>query len=291
MKAGGIVVTGASGIVGRAVLAALRGSGESVAPVVHGRTEDPDAIGLDLARAESDLVEHISAPEAVVHLAAAVPHAARHGDTELAADTTRRIDETVHRACSIWGCPAIYASTCGLYDRRDPRIKDETAPVSGASPYFRAKLDGERLMSGLPATCVMRISAPVGPGLRRGVVLAKFIERARAGQPIEVWGSGRREQDFVAAEDIAAFVKLALSRRARGVFNVASGSPVTMRALAEAVVEAVGRGSVQSSGADDPLDGETARYSIDHAAQALGWHPRVPLRAAIETIAHGAFPA
>jgi UDP-glucose 4-epimerase len=291
VKAGGIVVTGASGIVGRTVLAALRRRGEDVVPVVHGRTTDPDAIGLDLAKADSDLTDHVSAPEAVVHLAAAVPHAAHHGDTEAAADTTRRIDETVHRACGRWGCPTIYASTCGLYDRRDPRIKDEAAPVVATSPYFRAKLDGERLMSDLPGACVMRISAPVGPGLRRGVVLAKFIERARAGEPIEIWGSGCREQDFIAAEDVAAFVTVALSSHAQGVFNIASGSPVTMRALAEAVVDAIGRGSVQSSDAEDPLDGETARYSIDRAAQALGWHPRIPLRAAIETIADGAFPA
>src|SRR6185369_6829513 len=78
MKAGGIVVTGASGIVGRAVLAALRGHGNGVVPVVHGRTADPDAIALDLA--ESDLTDHVQAPDAVVHLAAAVPHAAVHGD-------------------------------------------------------------------------------------------------------------------------------------------------------------------------------------------------------------------
>jgi UDP-glucose 4-epimerase len=289
MKAGGIVVTGASGIVGRAVLAALRGHGNGVVPVVHGRTADPDAIALDLA--ESDLTDHVQAPDAVVHLAAAVPHAAVHGDTDVAADKTRRIDATVHRACGRWGCPVIYASTCGLYDRRDPRIKDEAAPVAATSPYFRAKLESERLMSDLPGACVMRLSAPVGPGLRRGVVLAKFIERARAGQPIQVWGSGRREQDFIAAEDVAAFVALALSKRAHGIFNVASGEPVTMRALAETVVEAIGRGSVQSSDNADPLDGETARYCIAHAAQALGWQPRIPLRVAIETIADGAFPA
>lgn len=291
MRNGPIVVTGANGIVGRAVLAALRESGASVVPVVRDRDRDAETIAIDLARPDADLVSRLPRPIAVVHLAAAVPHTARHGDTEAAAAATRQIDATVQRACEAWRCFAIYASTCGLYDRRDAGTKDETAEVFGISPYFCAKLDGERVMFDLPETCVMRISAPVGSGLRRGVVLAKFIERARDDRPIEVWGSGRREQDFVAAEDIASFVIMALERRSQGIFNVASGIPVTMRELAETVVKVVGRGSVQAASREDPLDGEVARYSIGRAKASLGWHPRVSLRHAIRNIANDAFPA
>lgn len=291
MNAGRVVVTGANGIIGRAVVSRLQEAGLDVIPIVRAPAQASEAIVLDLAKPDVTFASTVSRADAVVHLAAAVPHAARHGDTDAAAGETRRIDETVHRACADQGCYTIYASTCGLYDRRDPGIKDESAAVSATSPYFRAKLAGEALMASLPQSCVMRVSAVVGPGLRRGLVLAKFIERARAGETIELWGSGRREQDFVAAEDIAEFILAALSRRACGLFNVASGQPVTMRDLAETVVAAIGAGSVGSAGKADPLEGETARYSVARAARTLGWRSRVPLHDAIAGLANAAFPA
>ena len=291
MSARRVVVTGANGLVGRAVVAALRQSDMDVISVARTDGQDPQAAAVDLGKPGAKLVDAVAPPDAVVHLAAAVPHAARHGDTDAAAAETRHIDSVVHSACAEWKCHAIYASTCGLYDRRDGSIKDEGATVAGSSPYFRAKLAGEALMASLPETCVMRISAPVGRGLRRGLVLAKFIERARAGETIEIWGSGRREQDFVAAADIGAFVAAAISRRVCGVFNVASGHPVTMRELADTVVATVGSGTVRMADKDDPLEAETARFSVARAAQILDWQPRVELREAIADIADAAFPA
>ena len=114
--------------------------------------------------------------------------------------------------------------------------------------------------------------------MRRGVVLARFITAALSGQPIELWGDGSREQDFISVRDIAAAMALAVGSGLSGVYNVASGRPVTMRELARRVLEQTGSGvGVRQVGRPDPQDGCPARYAIDRLGAAVGWAPRIAL--------------
>ena len=279
-----VLVTGATGIVGRATVETLQERGNEVVALVRGggRAAASRTLRVDLSTEGLDLPRLMpQAPDVVVHLAAAVPHAASVPDNVESADMTRRIDATVVGASAAWQVPMIYASGCGLYDTREAGCKIEDADLRPRSPYFEAKKVGEDRVLGLRGGCVLRISAPVGPGLRRSVVLARFIERARVGDTLEVWGKGRREQDFVAAADIALLIATIVERRAHGVFNVASGRPITMAELAGTVVTVIGDGTVRMSGRPDPHDGETARYDIGKAQTAFGWSPLVPLEESI----------
>jgi UDP-glucose 4-epimerase len=233
-------------------------------------------IALDLSKRKL-LGSLSSVPDAIVHLAAAVPHGSGDADTEPLADCTRRIDSMVLEAAELWRSRLIYASGCSLYDAGDPRTKTETSAIAGHTPYLSAKLDGERAAAKLANTCIMRISAPVGPGIDPRAVIATFVERARTRQPIEVWGEGSREQDFIATSDVAEFVAAALERRATGVFNVASGQPISMAQLAKAVCDKIGTGEVCLGGRPDPLEGSTARFDIAAAESAFGWRPRIHL--------------
>jgi UDP-glucose 4-epimerase len=180
--------------------------------------------------------------------------------------------------------PVVYASTCGLYDRRDPAWKTEDEAVTAVSPYFAAKLRGEsQFLAALPSAMVIRLSAPYGLGLRRGLILARFAEMARAGQILEVWGDGLREQDFLHASDIADFITAALAAPRHGVWNVAAGRPTTMLALARLCVSVAGRGALERRTSPDPADGQTARYAIAAAERDFAWRPR---RALANWLAH-----
>ena len=57
-----------------------------------------------------------------------------------------------------------------------------------------------------------------------------------------------------------------------------------MLELARAVVAAVGTGTVALVNREDPRDGETARYSIQHAAEALGWMPKISLNQSLKRL-------
>lgn len=265
-----MLVTGHTGLVGRAVVARLTAEGVPIIGVSR-------RAGFSLDDADLDLVAHVATrPRAILHLAAAVPHASEYPDDERTAARTRRMDEAVARAAEKWSIRVHYASTAAVYDRRDPQTKTEEAPVGPHTAYVGAKLDGEKLFAG--AGVAFRLAAPYGPGLRRTLVLGRFLEVAWRSGVIEIWGRGTREQDFLYARDVAsAFIAALQNDDVSGPMNLASGFPVTMSQLAAAVVATIGRGTVETRNRADPREGETARYGTERARNVLSWSATVPL--------------
>lgn len=293
MTSGRILITGAAGVVGRAVAVAFEQEGWFVHRIVH-RTSRvaPDAQIVDLA-ANDDITRRVAdRPDAIVHLAAAVPHSKEYPDTPDSAGLTRKMDGNVLNAAKAWNCLLVYASGCSLYCREEPDAKREDAPIKDwGSPYFAAKAAGEAACMEYGNGCVLRISSPIGVGLRPNVVMARFVSTARDGKPISLWGSGRREQDFIDVRDIARLCLAVVKQRAHGVFNVASGRTTTMRELAETVVARIGAGSVALAGQPDPNENIYARYDIRKAQAELGWAPRHSLSDMVDSVATEAFAA
>jgi UDP-glucose 4-epimerase len=293
MSSGRILVTGAAGIVGRAVATAFEHDGWSVYRMVHRPSRMAlDAQIVDLA-AEDDLTRRVAElPDAIVHLAAAVPHSKDYPDTPDSAALTRKMDGNVLNAAKSWNCLLVYASSCGLYCRDEPEIKTETAPIKDwGSPYFAAKAAGEAACAEYDNAAVLRISGPIGPGLRANVVMARFIATARDNKPITLWGNGSREQDFVDARDLARLCLAVVKQRARGIFNAASGRTATMRELADTVIARIGGGKVAFAEQPDPNENIFARYDVSKAARELGWRPAHSLADMVDTVALEAFAA
>lgn len=275
-----IVVTGANGTLGRAVMARLRGQG------IPAKAISRDII--DLA-SDKTLVSVVSGkPSGIIHLAAVVPGTPSSADTEEAAAITRRIDRTVYGAAAQWHCPVIYSSTCSLYDRQDSDwwSEDRPLPIELPTPYLRAKADGEKLFLSLESGVVLRISALIGKGLPGHIVASRFVTSAAAGGEIELWGSGSREQDFVDIQDYAAALIAAVEKApGRSIINVARGEPITMLELARLVINTLGSGSYYFGGMPDPRDCERARFANRRARELLGWSPATSLADSIRSMA------
>ena len=274
-----IVVTGAKGTIGRAVVAQLSVVGFPVAAISR------DIFDLS---AEKDLTSVIDGrPRAIIHLAAAVPHSPHYLDTDASSELTRRIDRCVNYAARIWDCRVIYASTCSLYDKLTEEVKFEESPifVRPDSPYIKAKSDGEDMFSQLDSYALMRVPAPIGPGLPSTVVAKRFFDLACTGKAISLWGSGLREQNYVDVSDIADVMIKAATVKVNGLFNIAADEPTTMRTLATTMVKVIGRGSVEFLGTTpDPLENERTRYSNRRARSVLGWSQVVSLEDSIRSM-------
>lgn len=272
-----LVITGAGGIVGRAVADLAGNTDWSVVSVLRpgGDPVRHPAISVDLAHER--LLQKVPAADAVVHLAAALSHNRLYRDDEASGRITRMIDENIREYAKETGAYVVYASTCSLYDSESDEWKAEHIGVRPASSYQSAKYETERALLAPGNACVFRLSAPYGPGLFLSTVLARFLDKARRRETVEVWGSGSREQDFIHTRDVAKFVVAALNRRALGVYNVAAGRPTTMAALAKVIVAVIGKGNVVFTGQADPGEGHFARYSIAKAQAELGWTPSVAL--------------
>jgi len=93
---------------------------------------------------------------------------------------------------------------------------------------------------GLP-TVVVRLFNTIGPRQigQYGMVVPRFITQALRGEPLTVYGDGSHSRSFTSVYDVVkAMAKLMESPKAEGeVFNVGGGSEITIRNLAELVIQ------------------------------------------------------
>lgn len=232
--------------------------------------------------------------DAVVHAAAALD---KEPGSEAVTLVNCRGTQQVVQVAEAWEVSAlVFVSGVAVVGR--PRVLpvDEEHPVDPPTAYHASKVYGEHLVElagrralaagrGL-AACTLRLTAPVGPGTPEGRILTAFVRNALSGAPLPLAGDGGRRQDYVDVRDAAVAVDAAIERGASGTFNVGSGSSVSNRELAEAVVAQLGSSSaIEPTGRPDPDEDVHWEVSIESARAELGWEPRHTLSDAIAAAA------
>ncbi|MHB8078617.1 MAG: dTDP-4-dehydrorhamnose reductase [Candidatus Krumholzibacteriia bacterium] len=158
-----ILVTGAAGMLGRAVVAA--------AGVRHA------VVGADLA--DGDLTDPAVAPALLArHRPDWVAHCAAFTDVDGAESARERAlavngEATAHlaRACAAAGVGLQYISTDYVFDGRDPRGYDEEATRAPINHYGLTKARGEEAVGAMPGRSqIVRTSWLFGPGPKNFVL-------------------------------------------------------------------------------------------------------------------------
>ncbi len=128
-------------------------------------------------------------------------------------------------------------------------------PVYGYGPHTTIFKDGKRLVTGFEI----------------------FMEKARSGQDLEVWGDAQRGRDIVSVKDVADAIYLALhSPNAKGTYNICSGRKVTLEEEARAMIEVFGDKN-RSKIVYRPEKKNSLRpfvYDISKAKKDFGWKPK-----------------
>ena len=137
----------------------------------------------------------------------------------------------------------VYASTIWVYgdaNGHGPLDEEERLSLPGHL-YTATKLAGEMYCSsygalyGLEHT-ILRFGIPYGPRARPTAVVAAFVAKALAGQPITIAGDGTQSRRFVYVEDLADGVVATLDPMAVGrVYNLVGSTSTTVREIAETV--------------------------------------------------------
>jgi UDP-glucose 4-epimerase len=185
-----------------------------------------------------------------------------------------------------------FMSTCMVYE---PSLTAEGIheghPVRPASPYGASKLAAEQLVLGyhrayrLPAVIVRPFNT-YGPFQKRnleGGVVAIFVARDLAGQPLQVKGDGSQTRDLLFVEDCARFVVDAGTHAETDgeILNAGLGREISILDLARLVTAPAtgGRCAPIERVAHDHPQAEIPRLLCDNrkAGRLLGWRPRVPL--------------
>jgi len=188
------------------------------------------------------------------------------------------------------GSSCIYPRDCPQPIREDYLL---TGPLEQTNePYAIAKIAGIKLCESMNRQHGTRFVSVMptnlyGPNdnydLANSHVLPALIRKAheakQRGDPeFVVWGTGRPQREFLYVEDMAdACVFLMEQGIGDGIYNVGTGNDVTIRELAETVMDVVGfKGNIVF---DSSKPDGTPRKLLDVSRMAtLGWRANTSLR-------------
>jgi UDP-glucose 4-epimerase len=186
-------------------------------------------------------------------------------------------------------CKFIFLSSAAVYGNPELLPVSESQSVAPLSPYGFHKLQCEQLcleftkVYGLPTTSV-RIFSAYGPGLRRQV-LWDICQKAITQKSVTLQGTGQESRDFIHALDIAkALMVVANSAPMQGeVYNLASGSEVTIFELANMILNVLEHNSIPQFDGIVPIGTPLNWQSDVSKLSSLGFTTSVPLERGIKT--------
>jgi nucleoside-diphosphate-sugar epimerase len=254
-----VLVTGASGFVGRRALEPLIERGfevHAVGRAASAPAETPDGVAwhsADLldAGARADLVAAVGASD-LLHLAwYAEPGAfwaARENALWVAA-TVGLVDEFA----AAGGRRATLAGTCAEYDWTAAQPLREDAPLSPTTYYGVCKDATRRVVEGLAERADLslawgRIFFLYGPREDPRRLVASVARALVAGERAPT-SAGTQRRDFLHVDDVAGAFAALLHGDVGGAVNIASGEAVTVRSIAEQLAASAGRPDLLEVGA------------------------------------------
>jgi UDP-glucose 4-epimerase len=202
---------------------------------------------------DSALMDEFAAnSDTIFHLAAAVGVKTIVDDPLGGLRTNLRGTETVLDSAERHGTRVLVASTSEVYGHNTSDALTEEdlrilgSPLVSRWSYAEAKALDETLAyfywryRGV-ATVIVRPFNIVGPRQtgRYGMVIPRFVSQALRGEPLTVYGDGTQTRCFChVSEIVSAFVDLVEHPQGHGkVFNLGRAEEISIRALAERVIE------------------------------------------------------
>lgn len=289
-----VLLTGASGFVGRHALSALSDAGHEVhavarhrgphAPDAPGGPHAPDAPGVIWH--EADLLAGCAVvsevePEILVHLA----WYAEHGKFWSSPENLRWVAaslELLHAFAAAGGRRVVMAGTCAEYEWSRERYRED-APLRPSTLYGAAKHGLHTIAAAYAQQVGLslawgRLFFLYGPFEAPGRLVPSLVRALLRGEPAEMT-AGTQRRDFLHVADAgAAFAALAGSTL-EGPVNIASGEGVELRELAGLIAERVGGVELLRLGALPDRDGDPASLLADvgRMRAELGFTPQVEL--------------
>ena len=283
-----VIVTGASGFVGRRALAALVERGFEVHAVARGGAP-PDAPAevtwhaADLldGDARRALVDAVRASH-LLHLAwYAEPGAfwAARENASWVAATVALADEFALAG----GARAVLAGTCAEYDWSAPQPMAEDGPLAPATYYGVCKDATRRVVAGLAERAGLRLAWGrifflYGPQEDERRLVASVARALVAGERAAT-SAGTQRRDFLHVDDVAGAFAALVDCDVTGAVNIASGEAVAVRDIVASLGRAAGRPDLLDVGAlaSRPDDPPLLAADVTRLREEVGFEPAIGL--------------
>ncbi|MBA4416606.1 MAG: epimerase [Syntrophus sp. (in: bacteria)] len=244
-----VAVTGASGFLGRHVMAHLMNHSLKVVAVTRNADhlsdwiDRVDIIEMDIARPHPDCFTALGCPDALIHLAwDGLPNyrSLHHFETELPGQYSflKRMIEA--------GLPSLLvAGTCFEYGMQSGPLSEDL-PANPQNPYGCAKDTLRRQLQFLQkvrpfSLTWARLFYMFGEGQPKSSLYPLLKEAIARGDKTFKMSGGEQMRDYLPVGEVARLiVLLTLYKDDPGVINVCTGQPVSVRKLVEQWLEEKG---------------------------------------------------
>jgi len=181
----------------------------------------------------------------------------------------------------------VFTSSLYAYGRMSgPPMAEDELPVPH-TVYGISKLTGEHIcrcfsMKGKMSTACLRLFFVYGPrqyaGLGYKSVIVKNFGRMVQGQKPLIYGDGTQRLDYIYVDDVVSALLLAMTGAGEfGVFNVGSGSGVSIKDLTSLMMEVAGVNTTCEYGPADFTSGSSRVADTTKFSTHFGFHPSVSL--------------
>jgi UDP-glucose 4-epimerase len=311
------LITGGAGFIGSHLADALVARGDSLTLLDDLSTGLPGNIehllsgGADVKFVRGSVLdpesveEQVAAVDVVVHLAASVGVQLIISKPLETLLNNVRGTENVLEAAARHGTKVLVASTSEIYGKNAAGpLHEESDRILGSLfkarwSYATSKEVDEIFayeywrVRGLP-TVVVRLFNCVGPRQSGayGMVLPRFVQQALIGQDLTIFGDGTQSRCFChVADTVEGLIRVLDTEETVGdVFNIGSQNEVSIRGLAEMVVQLAGSSSgvifVPYEEAYEPgfEDMERRLPDLDKVAGVTGWRPTRTLQDIVQDV-------
>jgi len=296
---GALLITGGAGFIGSHLCGRLLDEGRRVICVDNLATGSIDNIkGLagrrgftfiedDIRQVELDSFDDV---EGVYHLAAIC------GVPRVQKEPLRVILTVLESLLRIlrWAAQkeatVLYVSSSEIYGKPLLHPQPEsswgcTNPVGPRSPYVEAKRAGEalcrayRIEKGLSVR-IARLFNVYGPGFRNDDprVIPRFIQAAQAGEPLNVYGTGKATRSFCYVDDIVEGLMLLMDSELEQPVNLGFPQETEIKELAELTLRLTDSSSPIAYLPAIHEDPQRRLPDISLARRFLGWNPSITLK-------------
>jgi len=174
----------------------------------------------------------------------------------------------------------IYSSSAAIFGELITPCVEENHPLNADSPYGISKLAAEKMILAyseiykMKGIC-LRYFNIFGINQRfdkYGNVIPIFAHQIFSGQPINIYGDGTQTRDFLNVKDVAVANYLAaVNIQESGIFNIGSGSSVTINDLAALMQELCGVQVGVKYLPQRPADVMHCRADVSKSSEILGF--------------------
>ena len=244
-----ILITGASGLVGNALVERLANHARVIALVrdsVPDLPKEVEVVRFDLRQSDVPLLNDV--PETVVHLA----QSPRYREFPDGAAEVFEIGVAATHRLLAWARQQgvqrfVYASSGGIYGHGDMAFEEDAPVVGPAGPlshYLTTKHCGELLTESygnVMIVIILRFFFVYGRRQRRDMLIRRLVDCVAEGCPIVLQGEDGIRINPIHVNDAAAAVAAACDLSESHKINIAGAEILTLRRIGEIIGEQVGR--------------------------------------------------